>query len=226
MKKLLFPALALAAVIGGGVWYSGQSGSPAIELPNVVPPAVAQESADAADIEIADFQMGNPEASVEVIEYASFTCPHCATFHDSVLPKLKADYIDTDKINFVYREVFFDRYGLWAAMVARCGGEEKYFGISDLLYDKQREWAQGEPAEIANNLRRIGKTAGLSDEALDACFGNAAQAEAMVAYSQENMEADKVTGTPSFVIDGKTYSNMSYEDLSEILDEKLEKADG
>ena len=96
-----------------------------------------------------------------VVEYASFTCPHCATFHNDTFKKLKADYIDSGKVKFIYREVYFDRYGLWASMVARCGGQEKFFGIADLIYKSQSEWTRaGEPAAIVDELRKIGRLAG------------------------------------------------------------------
>ena len=89
---------------------------------------------------VQEMTIGNPDAAVTVVEYASFTCPHCRTFHERVWPSLKENYVDTGKINFVYREVYFDRYGLWAGMLARCDGGEKYFGIADMLYKRQREW--------------------------------------------------------------------------------------
>ena len=81
---------------------------------------------------------GKKNAPVTIIEYASFTCPHCATFHRDIFPKLEKEYIQTGKVRFVYREVYFDAPGLWAALVARCGGEDRYFGIIKLLYEKQK----------------------------------------------------------------------------------------
>ena len=85
--------------------------------------AYAQDAtADEIDTSmIKEMSIGNPDSSVTVIEYASYTCPHCAAFHADTFKQLKADYIDTGKINFVYREVYFDRFGLWAGIVARCG---------------------------------------------------------------------------------------------------------
>jgi hypothetical protein len=80
------------------------------------------------------------------------------------------DYVDTNRIRYVYREVYFDRFGLWASMVARCGGPDRFFGIVDLIYEQQPEWTQGAPRDIAENLRRIGRTAGLTNEELDACL--------------------------------------------------------
>ena len=96
------------------------------------------------------------DAPVEVVEYASFTCPHCANFHDTVYDQLKANYIDTGKIKFTYREVYFDKYGMWGSMIARCE-PTRFFGISDLLYDEQADWARaGSDGAIADALRKIG----------------------------------------------------------------------
>ena len=166
--------------------------------------------------------LGDPDAPVTVIEYASFTCPHCATFHKTVFKELKENFIDTGKVQFVHREVYFDRFGLWAGMVARCGGPERYFGITDIVYDTQSEWTSGgDPATVVGNLRRIGKTAGLTDAELDACLSDGEKAQALVAWYQENASADGIQGTPSFIINGEQHSNMGYDAFAEILDEKL-----
>lgn len=183
--------------------------------PGSVLPAFAQTA------EIEDMVLGEADAPVTVIEYASFTCPHCANFHAGAFKELKKNYIDTGKIRFIHREVFFDRYGLWAGMVARCGGADRYFGVADLVYSGQRDWTKGEPANIAENLRRIGRTAGLSNEQLDACLQDANLAESLVAWNDTNTRADGINATPSFVIDGELHSNMSYDDFAALLDEKL-----
>ena len=186
----------------------------------------ASEAQDAADIDTSDvpeMTLGNPDAAVTVIEYASFTCPHCANFHANQFKALQANYIETGKIRFVYREVYFDRPGLWASMIARCAGtEEFFFAFSELLYAEQRAWlASGDPAGIIADLRRLAKTAGMDDAALDACLTDAAKAEALFNWYQENAERDGINSTPSFLIDGVKYSNMAYDELAAILDEKL-----
>ena len=180
-------------------------------------------SQDAAAVpEITDMTMGNPDAAVTLIEYASFTCPHCKRFHEDVMPRLKADYVDAGKVNFVYREVFFDRPGLWAAMVARCGGEMRYFAITDMIYAKQSEWLRaGSPAGIADGLRKIGLAAGIGQEELDACLSDGAMAQAMVANYEKNMAEYAISGTPSLVVNGKILGNMSYDRLQEEIDSRL-----
>jgi len=190
----------------------------ALALVMLAGPVQAQ---DADTSQITEMTMGPADAKVTIIEYASFTCPHCANFHNGPLKELKADYIDTEKVHFIYRDVFFDRFGLWASMVARCGGEEKFFGISDMIYEQQREWTNGQPAEIAENLRRIGKVAGIEPDALEACLNDEAKAKALVAWYQENAEAHEVNSTPTLIINEQKYSNMAYDELKGIIDEKL-----
>lgn len=71
---------------------------------------------------VVEMSLGSPDAPVTLIEYASFTCPHCAAFNKDVMPRIKAEYIDTGKVRLVYREVYFDGPSLWASVVARCAG--------------------------------------------------------------------------------------------------------
>jgi protein-disulfide isomerase len=215
LLSVLFVALAGAA----GLWLARPATDGA--LPALPMAAEAQEAGDVDTSSVQEMILGDAEAPVTVIEYASFTCPHCATFHAQVLPQLKENYVDTGQVRFVHREVYFDRYGLWAGMVARCGGGERYFGIADLIYERQREWTRGEPTEVVANLRRIGKTAGLTDAQLDACLSDGEKAQTLVAWYQQNAEADGIEATPSFIIDGRKYSNMPYADFTEILDDKL-----
>ena len=192
-----------------------------------VAPLWAQTTSSAADAalpEVPDMAIGNLESKVVLTEYASYTCPHCANFHAQVFKDLKRDYIDTGKIKFVYREVYFDRYGLWAAMIARCGGDLRYFGIQDLLFNNLKEWAASDdPAVVVENLRRLGRTAGLDDKAMDACLNDGAMAQAMVNKYQKDSEADGINSTPSFILNGAKHSNMNYADLKALLDAELAK---
>ena len=186
--------------------------------------ANAQDASAIDTSDVPEMSLGNPDAEVTVIEYASFTCPHCAAFHADSFKKLKADYIDTDKINFVYREVYFDRYGLWASIVARCGegAENRYFGIADMIYENQRDWAtQEDPADIVASLSKYGKTAGLTDEQLNACLSDGENAQKLFALWQQRSEADGINSTPTFLINGEKYSNMPYDEMSAIIDEAL-----
>ena len=132
-------------------------------------PAFAEDAPATEMAPPGDFSIGSPDAPVKIVEYASFTCPHCARFHEAVWADLKKNYIDTGKVYFTLREVYFDRVGLWAAMMARCGGEMRYMGITDILYDTQKDWAASDdPNAVVESLKKIGRTAGMDDKALDA----------------------------------------------------------
>lgn len=170
---------------------------------------------------IEDVTLGDPNAPVKVIEYASYTCPHCANFHNDTFKAFKAEYIDTGKVHFTYREVFFDRYGLWASMVARCAGPDRYFGVADLLYQTQAQWArQGDAASVAESLKRVGAQAGLSREALDACLQDADMAQNLVAWYEKNAADDNVRSTPTFLINGDIHTgNMSLSQLGALVDD-------
>ena len=215
------------AALGLGSWYmTSNRSSSTVAFPDASLPGAANARTASGDVDISgvqDMVIGNPDSTVEIIEYASFTCPHCATFHQGAFKKLKEEYIDTNKIRFVYREVFFDRFGLWASLVARCGGPDRYFGISDMLYAAQAQWTRaGDPAAIVEELRKIGRLAGLENDTLEACLQDADQAQTLVAWYQQNAEADGIDSTPSFIINGKKHSNMSYPDMKAIIDEALE----
>ena len=162
-KKLAALAAALVIALGAAIWM-GQSGQPGMTQIGATA-ALAEEAPATAQLpEVAEMVLGNADAPITIVEYASFTCPHCAHFHETVFKDLKKDYIDTGKVKFVYREVFFDRYGLWAAMVARCGGETRYFGINAMLFEQQKTWAgTDDPATAVENLKKIGRTAGMDD---------------------------------------------------------------
>lgn len=227
MKRRLFIGSGAAAVAVGGAFWLNQTntGLGSSNASTGFGAAMAQSSETATEIDttgIVEMALGDKDAPVTVVEYSSFTCPHCATFHENVFPEIKKNYIDTGKVRFIYREAYFDKYGLWASLMARCGGEMRYFGISDILMKTQREWlAGGDPAAVVENLRKIGLTAGMTNESLDACFKDEDQVQALVAWYQENFTRDDMNSTPSFLINGQKYSNMSYADFSAALDEKL-----
>ncbi|SDI64197.1 DsbA family protein [Aliiruegeria lutimaris] len=214
MKRYLtMTALAAVAATGIGYWMSQNASTP--NLPALVGAAQAAEGH-----EVVEMTLGNPDAKVQVIEYASFTCGHCSNFEKTVFQEIRKNYIDTDKISFTFRDVYFDRPGLWASMVARCD-PMRYFGVQHLLMDDISSWASGEPAQIADNLRKIGRQAGLTDEKVDACLQDADMAQTLYQWWEANSEEHDINATPSFIINGEKYSNMNYADFSKLLDEKL-----
>ena len=162
------------------------------------------ELTNVSSILVDDIVLGDPNAPVAIIEYASFTCPHCKNFHEGTFQKLKQNYINTGKVKFILRDVYFDRYGLWAAMIARCDNSNRFYGIVDEIFRKQSEWTDGaENIDIANNLRKIGLAAGMDSEKISVCLNDGDMAQALVDVYQTNVERDQISSTPSFLINGE-----------------------
>ena len=190
-----------------------------------LPYAASAEEASEAIKSIAEMVQGDQDAPIEMIEYASFTCPHCATFHANVYPKLKINYIDKGLVKFIYREVYFDKYGMWASMIARCAGADRFFGMTDQIYRKQSNWARAESdVAIVAQLRKIGLLAGLDESQLSACLQDGVKLRALVEWYSVNAKRDEIKSTPTLIINGEKHSNQSYEQLTEILDEILGKS--
>ncbi|SDD40676.1 Protein-disulfide isomerase [Paracoccus isoporae] len=194
----------------------------------------AAESSDAAESETAaqaepqildDVVLGDESAPLTIYEYASFTCPHCAAFHEDGFPQLKSEYIDTGKVRFIQRDVYFDQVGLWAGILARCD-EDKFYPVADMLMGGQDEWMGAKNGEeLVANLRKIGAKAGMTAEQIDACWADGDRVADLVATFQHNAAEDEINATPTFMIGGEQVSNQPWTDLKAVIDEKLAEAE-
>ena len=224
MRKFAYMFVVFGLAVGLGVWLNQSPQTAALDQEFALPFAANAQSsdADAGAAEIIDMVQGAEDAPITVIEYASFTCPHCARFHSDVYKLLRKNYIDTGKVKFIFREVYFDKYGMWASMIARCSGPDRFFGMTDLILNSQSTWARaGDDLAIVEALRKIGRLSGMQDVALDSCLQDGEKLRALVGWYKENAQRDGIQSTPSFLIDGQPYKNMDYEEFAKILDEKL-----
>ena len=166
--------------------------------------AMAQTAADIAKpMSLPDMALGPANAPVTIIEFASMTCPHCATFTEKVFPKIKSEYIDTGKIRFVFREFPLDIKAAAGSMLARCIAKDdsgKYFAVIDMLFRQQNEWALKNTTET---LIRIGKQAGLSQQQVEDCLKDQALLDKIAADQKYANEVLKVNSTPTFFINGE-----------------------
>lgn len=211
-------AAAMAAMTASAIPAFAQEAKPA-------EPAQAAEQMPEGKV-LPDIALGQESAPVTVIEYASFTCSHCANFHEENWPKLKAEYVDTGKVKFIQRDVYFDAVGLWAGILARCGGDDKYYAVSDMIFDEQKTWLAASDGEgIATNLRKIGAKAGMLPEQMDACWNDKQKVADLVATFQKNASADAIEGTPTFIINGETVKNQPWDDMKKIIDAKIAEAE-
>ena len=224
MRKFAYMFVVFGLAVGLGVWLNQSPQTAALDQEFALPFAANAQSsdADAGAAEIIDMVQGAEDAPITMIEYASFTCPHCARFHSDVYKLLRKNYIDTGKVKFIFREVYFDKYGMWASMIARCSGPDRFFGMTDLILNSQSTWARaGDDLAIVEALRKIGRLSGMQDAALDSCLQDGEKLRALVGWYKENAQRDGIQSTPSFLIDGQPYKNMDYEEFAKILDEKL-----
>lgn len=222
MTRLMTALCAAVALTAGAYAIGGLNSRTALPDLPLVGAAQAQE-ADVDTSTVSEMVQGAEDAPVTLIEYASYTCPHCANFHAGAYKELKKDYIDTGKVKFVFREVYFDGPGLWASMVARCAGPEKFFGISDLLFKGQSTWVRaGSPANVADELRKIGRLAGIDNTDLEACLKDGTKAKTLVTWYQENATRDNVSSTPTFLLNGAKMKNQPYADIKAAIEAELE----
>ena len=133
----------------------------------VVSPLRAQDLPPASQI-LSERILGKPDAPVTLIEYASKTCSHCASFHADVLPTLKKEYVDTGKVKLIYREFPLNQLDVVVSMIARCGPPGRFFPLVDLIYKTQAQWARARDplAEVI----KIGRLAGITPKTVEACL--------------------------------------------------------
>ena len=151
-----------------------------------------------------DMTMGDPKAPVKMVEYASASCTHCATFSNTVLPAFKAKYIDTGKVHYTLKEFLTPPNELAAAgfLTARCAGKDKYVSVLDAIFRSQQEIFQ--TGDMRGVLLRVAQSAGLTESQFNTCITDETALKALNARVERAIKQDKITGTPAFFINGKS----------------------
>ncbi|WP_417999873.1 DsbA family protein [Hyphomicrobium sulfonivorans] len=149
-----------------------------------------------------DLAIGPDDAKVTVVEYASMTCGHCATFTNNVWPDFKKKYIDSGKVRYVFREFPLDNLAAAASMLARCAGNDKALPMIEVLFEKQNEWAFGEGNPVPR-LFEIAKQAGFTQESFDKCLTDQKLLDDITAGRTRASEVFGVSATPTFYVNGK-----------------------
>ena len=158
-----------------------------------------------------DMSLGNPRATVTVVEYASAACPHCAHFNNDVFPIFKTRYVDTGKVRFVLREFLTPPTEVAAAgfLLARCAGKGRYFSTLDAFFHGQE--AMFRAGDARKLIYAVGAKAGLSPTQVTACVTDPAALAELNARVERNGMADMVTYTPTFVINGRNLIQHGHE---------------
>lgn len=226
MRNILIILGAVAVLVVGGVGlYQWQSG-PRPSAPagrSAAPTATAEEITRAKAVAVDDFTLGKADAPVTMIEYASLTCPHCAEFHNNVLPRIKAGYIDTGKLRMVFRDFPLDQAALAAAQVARCAGADRHFGMLDLFFKRQETWAGA--ADPIGAMARLAGMAGMTEADVQACLKNESIEKAVLDQRLLSEKVFDIEATPSFIINGVKHSGaMTFEEFKKVVDPLIAKA--
>jgi protein-disulfide isomerase len=189
----------------------------AFALAMVLPVSVAARAA------LIDIAVGADDAPVTIIEYASLTCPHCADFHNQTFGALYAEYIDTGHVRLIYRDYPFDQVALEAAMLARCAGEERFFGMIETLFAQQDNWAKApDPRE---GLAKVARLAGIGKSEFDACLADKSVESFILSERLEGEKEFGVKRTPTFVIGTNIYEGFkTIAEMRDILDPPLRQA--
>lgn len=146
--------------------------------------------------------LGDENAPVTMIEYASLTCPHCAAFHNEALPEIKEKLIDTGKLKLIYRDYPLDGVALRAAAIAQCAGEDRYFGVLGLLFKSQMTWARSD--DPIGAIKEVVRFGGMTGDAVDACIADQELIDGIVGSRMTGEQEFNVSSTPSFILDGET----------------------
>lgn len=161
--------------------------------------------------------LGNADAPVTVIEYASLTCDHCKRFHLEVLPRLKEAYIDTGKVKLIYRHFPLDQVAMMAASLSECAPRIRFFGLVEVLFKTEDRWAHSPDPKAG--LAQIGRLAGISQPAFEACLADDKLSTAIAEELRTGQQKHNVNSTPTFIVGDKVLRGVrSYEEMAKALD--------
>ena len=172
-----------------------------------------------------DMVLGDPKAPVEIIEYASLTCNHCATFHNFVLPRIKDKYVDTGKVKVVMRSFLLNAIDASASILTRCVPEKRYFKFMEILFTQQTQWYDISEYQklsgihdqrTANNIfvqstidkvSKVANRLGINNRKIEACLLNEKIGDYLYSVHQEGIQKYKVTATPTILVNGNKTGN-------------------
>ncbi len=215
---MLFYASRASILIAAAIVLSGCGGgaigpAPPIDKATYVPPQAELMAAGP----LGDRVLGNPNAPITVIEYASLTCPHCRNYHASVFPRVKREYIDTGKVRYIVREFPIGHTSGTAAIVNRCAPEDKYFFLLNQFLTRQPEWVSQEVRPDA--IFSVAKASGMTRETFDKCLSNQVIIDGLTEVKQRGRQFG-VIGTPTFFINGrKAQGEVTFEEIKGMIEQ-------
>jgi protein-disulfide isomerase len=180
------------------------------------------------------YVLGNPKAKVRFVEYLSYSCPHCAHFTGESAGPIKSEFVSKGTVAVELRNAVRDRYDFTAALLARCGGPSRFFGNSEALFGAQEALiakattfeasnSVPETAPINDALKATAKGAGLIDfmaargikpAQSNACLIDKPTQDVVLGLTKDAWETRKISGTPTFLINGQTVASATWEQVA------------
>lgn len=188
------------------------------------------------------FLMGNPNAKVKLVEFGSMTCPHCAEFEEQGGKALIDNYVKKGLVSWEFRNFVRDPLDMTATLLARCGGEANFFGMTRTLFHDQKNWfdkvQSADQAQLqalqtmppAQQFSTMADLAGLKTFAAqrgvprakaDQCLANQAEIDALVQMNSDAVSTYSIPGTPAFLINNSLAEQTS---SWEALEPKIKEA--
>ncbi len=180
------------------------------------------QSGSLVEINDSDFYIGDPNAPVTIIEYASMSCSHCADFHNKTLNEIKEEYVDTGKVSFVFRDFPFNYPALAGSMMMRCVPSNVRYDYMNALYKLQNKWVSRDIAKTKAELYKIMQSGGMQQEEFDSCLANVDLENDILDEVMQAQGEFNIRSTPSFIINGKLISgNKNIKEFRQIIDKIL-----
>ncbi len=169
-----------------------------------------------------DFYIGEPEAPVTIIEYASMSCSHCADFHNETLDDLKSESIDTGIVKFVFRAFPFTYPALAGSMILSCVPEDVRYDYMNALYKLQKNWVMRDHSKTRSELYKIMQSGGMQQDEFDACLSDINLENDILEGVMNAQREFNINRTPSFIVNGIVYSgNKNIKEFRQIIDKIL-----
>jgi protein-disulfide isomerase len=161
-------------------------------------PSAAQQQATPPLPALPDMVLGDRNAPVTIIEYASMSCPHCAEFHNTTLARIKTEYIDTGKVKLIFREYPLNQPAVYGAILARCSGPQRFFPFIEAMFKQQAAWAAA--TDVVGRLTQIGQIGGVTAEQYQACLNDRTLTNQIIQTRLTGEQQYSVQSTPTFII--------------------------
>jgi protein-disulfide isomerase len=242
MKAVLAPGVAALALALAGCGSSGNEAAStagnAAPLPRVAAPNHGDWTETVSTTDRGGFLMGNPDAPVKLLEYASISCPYCGRFSTDAFQPLTSRYVRSGQVSWEYRPFLIHGTDPAVFMLLRCAGPAAFFHLSEQLYATQAEWAgkaeqlpqdeqqrlqaldpQAQAAALARvtGIDQFFRQRGLPDARINACLADAGNLNQLGKISRRASSEEGVTGTPSFFINGQKKEAGTWAELEPLL---------